>query len=58
MENEALLAGLHLQQSSVEWKIRDLETSISHRSLNGIWWLLEYLPFEREDFAKSNQTTR
>lgn len=57
MENEALMAGLHLQQSSVDWNIGDLETSTPHESLSGVWWLLEYLPIRREYFSDPDLMT-
>lgn len=57
MENEALMAGLHLQQSSVKWKIGDLETSTPHESLSGVWWLFEYLPIRRAHSSDQNLTT-
>lgn len=55
MENEALMAGLHLLRSSVNWKINDLKDSKPTKSLNGVWWLLECLPFRwkiRSDLTK------
>ncbi|KAF7980227.1 hypothetical protein HWV62_39345 [Athelia sp. TMB] len=48
MVNEAAIAGLLLTQSSVEWKIRDLETSKPFRSLQTFWWPLEILPLHRQ----------
>ncbi|KZP29544.1 hypothetical protein FIBSPDRAFT_727476 [Athelia psychrophila] len=48
MVNEAALAGLLLTQSTVEWKVRDLETAMPHRSLRGFWWALEVLPIHRQ----------
>jgi hypothetical protein len=55
MQNEALMAGLHLQQSSVEWNFDDLKRSRPHESLNGVWWLLEWLPFRRREHSKPNK---
>ncbi|KZP18216.1 hypothetical protein FIBSPDRAFT_829474 [Athelia psychrophila] len=45
MENEALMAGLHFSQASINWKVHDLQESKPTESLGGVWRLLEYLPF-------------
>jgi uncharacterized protein (DUF2235 family) len=58
MENEALMAGLHLQQSSVEWNFDNLKSSIPYNSLNIGWWMLEWLPLRRQSHSDQSKTTR
>ncbi|KZP29585.1 hypothetical protein FIBSPDRAFT_816052 [Athelia psychrophila] len=57
MVNEAAMAGLLLTQSSVEWKVQDLETAKPHRSLHTFWWALEYLPLHRQSRSSRSETS-
>ncbi|KAF7979735.1 hypothetical protein HWV62_41104 [Athelia sp. TMB] len=57
MVNEAAIAGLHLTQSTVEWKIRDLETRMPTRSLHTFWWALEYFPVHRQSRSDRSKTS-
>ncbi|KZP18212.1 hypothetical protein FIBSPDRAFT_829469, partial [Athelia psychrophila] len=45
MENEALMAGLHISRASINWKVQDLQESKPTVSLWAPWWPLECLPF-------------
>ncbi|KZP08136.1 hypothetical protein FIBSPDRAFT_840570, partial [Athelia psychrophila] len=57
MFNEAAIAGLLLTQSTVEWKVRDLETTMPHRSLCNFWWALEFLPIHRQSRSNRSETS-
>ncbi|KZP29576.1 hypothetical protein FIBSPDRAFT_816048 [Athelia psychrophila] len=57
MVNEAAIAGLLLTQSTVEWKVRDLETAKPHRSLHSFWWALECLPLHRQSRSSRSETS-
>jgi len=58
MGNEAMIAGLNLRSSTVEWKWEELKQSRPTPSLTAAWKLLEYLPFERLTYEDATKTTR
>lgn len=58
MENEAVMAGLHLKRPSVEWKFDHLQHNKPHESLNPVWWLFELLPFRRASHSDPAKTSR
>lgn len=58
MVNEAAIAGILLKQSTVEWKIRDLEKRQPQKSLHSLWWLLEYFPVHRQSRSNPDKTSQ
>lgn len=57
MIHEAAIAGLLLTQSTVEWKIRDLEQTRPYKSLRSFWWILERVPIHRQSRSNSEGTS-
>jgi hypothetical protein len=53
MGNEALIAGLRLHQSRIEWKWDELQdqNSDAQDSLTGVWRFFEMLPFRRLSYT-------
>ncbi|KAF7974506.1 hypothetical protein HWV62_12076 [Athelia sp. TMB] len=58
MLNEAIMAGLLLKESGGSWLIKDLGKKPATISLEGMWWILEYLPLRRASRSDPNKTTR
>jgi hypothetical protein len=58
MANEAMMAGLSLMPSKVEWDWDELEEAVPSPSLTWIWQLLEYLPLKRLTHKGPTGTTR
>ncbi|KAF7972908.1 hypothetical protein HWV62_16636 [Athelia sp. TMB] len=58
MENEAILAGLRLKNSSREWVLGDLRDKLHKQSLKGAWWILEMSPILRPSRLRPQNTTR
>jgi hypothetical protein len=57
MANEAMIAGLKLTPSQIEWEWEHLKKYPPEKSLAG-WQWLEYLPFRRLSYEDRNSTTR
>ncbi|KAF8329934.1 hypothetical protein F5887DRAFT_1181051, partial [Amanita rubescens] len=57
MGNEALIAGLRLDESRFEWKWDDLQNSKPKESLTLGWRFLEILPFKRLSYTKETHHT-
>lgn len=55
--NEALMAGLKLKPSRVEWDWRKLKYSGPTKSLGVVWYLFEALPFKRLTYKDEKSTT-
>ncbi|KZP18218.1 hypothetical protein FIBSPDRAFT_745593 [Athelia psychrophila] len=58
MENEALMAGLHISRASINWRVHDLRESEPTGSLSGAWWPLECLPFRWKANSGSGHLSR
>jgi hypothetical protein len=56
MGNEAMLAGLELHQSQVEWKWDELEVTKPTESMSLWWRFLELLPAKRLSYNGGKTT--
>jgi hypothetical protein len=56
MGNEALLAGLRLTASKVNWDWDQLKDTSPRESLVHVWRLFEVLPFKRLSYADKKDT--
>ncbi|KIM72979.1 hypothetical protein PILCRDRAFT_734875 [Piloderma croceum F 1598] len=57
MRNEAIMAGLILHPTDIDWKAEDLERR-PERSLKPGWWPMELLPIRRLSYGKKDATNR
>jgi hypothetical protein len=57
MRNEAIMAGLILHPTDIDWKTEDLERR-PERSLKLGWWLMELLPVRRLSYGIKDVTNR
>jgi hypothetical protein len=60
METEARNAGLRLKPraSGGEWAWQNLKDEMPKKSLERLWWVLEWLPFKRLSYPGLVGTTR
>jgi len=56
MGNEAMLAGLELHESRVQWKWNELEKTEPTESLTLWWRFLEILPIKRLSYVSGKTT--
>lgn len=57
MGNEAMIAGIKLRESVVDWNWEELATAPETPSLKLFWWLVECLPFPRLTYESAAGTT-
>jgi hypothetical protein len=57
MQNEAIMAGLHLHKSNVKWNFDVIHPSHPHESLGIMWWMFEWVPFRRQKHPDPSKIT-
>jgi hypothetical protein len=57
MGNEAMVAGLRLHPSEVNWKWGELSETKPSESMSFIWQLFELLPFKRLSYVDRDSST-